>query len=103
MICQLHRDDTIKMDSNPAYESYTGLQPNPSYDVNKPSRNTADDQYDYAQPTQLTEHHDREGNVSIQSNPSYGVIRGEGNNIGDDVTVNPNPSYGVATRMTRLW
>ena len=92
---QIHRDNTIKMESNPAYGSCTGLQPNPSYDVNKfPSRNTTEDQYDYAQPTQFSKHLPQ-GDVNMQSNPSYGV----GNNMGDDVTIDPNPSYGVAIRM----
>ena len=106
MLPQLHRDDTIKMDSNPSYGSYTGqgsniaIRPNPSYGVNKQNNKISEDQYDYARPTELTKHpscDDREGDVNMESNPSYGVIRGEG--MGYDVTIEPNPSYGVATRM----
>ncbi|XP_065900139.1 uncharacterized protein [Dysidea avara] len=108
MLSQLHRDDTIKMDSNPSYGSYTGqgsniaIQPNPSYGVNKRNNKITEDQYDYARPTELTKHpshDDRKDDVNMESNPSYGIIRGEGNNnMGCDVTIEP-PSYGVATRM----
>ncbi|XP_065900911.1 uncharacterized protein [Dysidea avara] len=103
---QLHRDDTIKMDSNPSYGSYTGqgsniaIESNQSYGSKKPNRNVTKDQYDYARPTEFTNHpshHDRENHVYMEP---YGVIRGEGNsNMGCDITMESNPSYGVVTRM----
>ena len=105
---QLHHEDTIKMDSNPSYGSYTRqgsnvvMRPNPSYGVNKPNNKITKDQYDYVQPTELTKHSshdDREDDVKMESNPSYGVIRGEGGNMGRDVVIEPNPSYGVTTRI----
>ena len=106
MLSQLHRDDSIKMDSNPSYGSYTGqgsniaIQPNPSYGVNKLNSKITEDQYDYARPTELTKHplrDDRE-DVTIEPNPLYGVATGMGTNTkttpGSDVTITPNPAYG---------
>ena len=91
MLPQLHRDDTIKMDSNPSYESYTGqssnvaVQPNPSYDVSKPNRKIAEDQYEF-------------NDVAVEPNPSYGVAMTMGTNpktaTDSDVTVTLNPAYG---------
>ena len=127
MLPQLHRVDII----NPSYGSYTGqgssiaIQPNPSYGVNKLNSKITEYQCGYARPTELTKHpsHDDRDDVNMESNPSYGVIRGEGgsnmgcnvtiesnpsygvirgeggSNMGCDVTIEPNPSYGVATRM----
>ena len=95
--------------NNPSYELYTSsdvaIQPNPSYGVNKPNSKIAEDQYEYVQPmaTEFTKHpsqHNREDDVNMESNPSYGVIKGEGNsNMGCDVIIKPNPSYEVAKRM----
>jgi len=107
ILTQLYHEDTIKMDSNPSYGSYTGqgsnvtIKPNPYYGVNKPNNKITEDQYDYAVGIiKHPSHDDREDNVNMESNPSYGVTRGEGNsNMGCDITIEPNPSYGVATRM----
>ena len=104
---ELYHEDFIKMDSNPSYESYTGkgsniaTQLSPSYS-DKLSNKIIEDQYDYAQPTELIKRssHDGEDDVNMESNPSYGLIRGEGNSSkGHDVAIEPNPSYGVTTRM----
>ena len=96
MLPQLHRDDTIKMDSNPSYGSYTGqapnisVQPNPSYGVNKPNDKITEDQYNYARPTEIT-------NIAMEPNPSYGVATRMGTNTktapGSGVTISPNPAY----------
>jgi len=100
---QLHPENSIKMDSNPSYGtgqgSNIGIQPNPSYGVNKPNNKITEDQYDYVQPTETTKHpsrDDREDDVKMESNPSYGVTRESNSNVGCDVTIQPNPSYGVA-------
>ena len=86
-------------------EIYSEIQPNPSCGVNKPSNKIAGDQYEYIEPTELTKHsshEDREDDVKMQPNPSYEVIRGEGNSnmgcdtkttAGSDVNITPNPAY----------
>jgi len=104
----LHRKDTIRID-NPSYSLYTGqgsndiLQPNPSYDVNKPNSTTTEDQYEYVHPIEFNKspsHHDREDDINMESNPSYGMLRGEDNsNTGYNVIIEPNPSYKVVTRI----
>jgi len=102
---QLHHEDTIGID-NPSYSLYTGqgsddiLQPNPSYEVYKPNSKTTEDQYEYVRTTEFKKHHNREDDVNIESNPSYGMLRGEGNsNTGRNVIIEPNPSYKVVTRI----
>ena len=108
MLPQLPHEDTIRMDSNPSYALYIGqginvdVQPNPSYDVNKPKRHTIEpeDQYDYAQSTELNKYPSqncREDYISMESNPSYGIT--SNSNMGRDVIVEPNPSYGVAKSL----
>ena len=86
------------MDSNPSYESYTGqdsniaLQPNPSYGVNKPNRNSNKDQYEYMEPIPS-----KEDGVTMQPNQSYGVATRMGTNTktapSSDATIMPNPAY----------
>jgi len=102
----LHHDDTIKMDSNPSYESQGSnitLQHDPSYGVNKLNRKLPEYEHDYAQPTEFTKHpsqNNRGDDINMESNPSYGVTRRGGNSyMGYDVTIAPNPSYGVARNM----
>jgi len=109
MLPQLHREGTIEMDSNPSYGlclaqgSDDVLQPNPSYDMNKANSKTIEDQYEYVRTTKFKKHplhHDREDDVNVEPNPSYGVLREEGSsNMGRDVIIEPNPSYQVPTRM----
>jgi len=107
MLPQLHREDSIKMDSNPSYELYTGqgsddvLQPNPSYDVNKASSKTIEDHYEDVQTNEfkknLSHHNSREDNINMESNPSYGELGSS--NMDYDVIIEPNPSYQDPTRM----
>jgi len=89
------------MDSNPSYGLYTGqcsdgLQPNPSYYVNKGNSKITEHQYEYVHPTEFKKQpsqHGREDAVNIEPNPSYGVLKEEGSsNMGHDVIIEPNPS-----------
>jgi len=100
VLSQIHRDDTIKMDSTLSYESYTGqgcnvaVEPKP-YGMTKPNRKITENQYDYARPTDLTEHvhqlhHDRENYVHMESNPSYGVAT----RMGTKATPGSDPAHG---------
>jgi len=78
--------------SNPLYETYKGqgsniaIQSNPSYNMNKPNREIAENQYEYMQTTEFTKR-------------SYGVTTRMGNNTkttsGSNVTIIPNPAYDV--------
>jgi len=78
--------------SNPLYVTHKGqqgsiaIQSNPSYDVNKPNREIAENQYEYIQTTEFTK-------------LSYGVTTRMGNNAkttsGSNVTIIPNPAYDV--------
>ena len=106
MLPHLHCEDTIKMDSNPSYESYhmgqgtkANLQPNPSYGVNKTDSEINDDQYDYVQSTEFAKHCDRGDDVKMETNPSYGVVKGEGNITMGHGVIDRNPSYEISRRM----
>jgi len=100
-LSQTHCDDTIKMDSNPSYESYTGqgsnvaVESNLSNGVTKTNQKTTESQYDYPRPTDLTKHmhqshYDRESYVHMESNPSYGVAT----RMGTKATPGSDPVHG---------
>ena len=57
------------------------MQANPFYDVDKPNRHVT---VFMANPPNSLDT-DREGDVNVKSNPSYGVIRGESDNMGHDI------------------
>jgi len=86
---QIHHDDTIKMNSNSPYESYT------RQGVTEPKRKTTENQYDYARSTDLAKHvhqshHDRGNYVHMESNPSYGVVT----RTGTKATPGSDPAHG---------
>ena len=104
--------DGVKMEYNPSYgitSSSTNepdlnviIQPNPSYDVVKPTRKTSEDQYGYVQPNEFVDdssiHHHREADtVKMENNPSYGLTSSENKAILQDldakVKITPNPAY----------
>jgi len=91
----LCRDDTIKVDSNQLYELYTGQgssvgkEFNLSYGEKKPHRGITENQYDYAQTTDLPLHQDRENYVHMESNPSYGVVT----KMATNTTPDSNPAH----------
>ena len=59
------------------------MQANPFYDVDKPNRHVTVHVF-MANPPSLLDT-DRERDVNVKSNPSYGVIRGESDNMGHDI------------------